>query len=66
MKFPLQIITGTTGLLAAPDSVQDGVGGRDTYVDISFDFSPSTDLYFPSSPCVDLCCLKSICGQISY
>ncbi|KAJ0614396.1 hypothetical protein HanIR_Chr02g0061981 [Helianthus annuus] len=33
MKFPLQcfskIITGTTGLLAAPDSVQDGVWGRD-------------------------------------
>ncbi|KAJ0547666.1 hypothetical protein HanRHA438_Chr08g0359511 [Helianthus annuus] len=33
MKFPLQcfskIITGTTGLLAAPDSGQDGVGGRD-------------------------------------
>ncbi|KAJ0922271.1 hypothetical protein HanPSC8_Chr05g0201761 [Helianthus annuus] len=35
MKFPLQcfskIITGTTGLLAAPDSGQDGVGGRDSW-----------------------------------
>ncbi|KAJ0536096.1 hypothetical protein HanIR_Chr09g0437781 [Helianthus annuus] len=32
MKFPLQcfkITTGTTWLLAAPDSVQGGVGGRD-------------------------------------
>ncbi|KAJ0516341.1 hypothetical protein HanHA89_Chr11g0412821 [Helianthus annuus] len=33
MKFPLQcfpkIITGTTGLLTASDSGQDGIGGRD-------------------------------------
>ncbi|MFS7916233.1 hypothetical protein Hanom_Chr02g00174711 [Helianthus anomalus] len=35
MKFPLQcfskVITGTTGLLTAPDSVQGGVGGRDNF-----------------------------------
>ncbi|KAF5824084.1 hypothetical protein HanXRQr2_Chr01g0045241 [Helianthus annuus] len=33
MKFPLQcfskVITGNTGLLTAPDSVQGGVEGRD-------------------------------------
>ncbi|KAJ0606499.1 hypothetical protein HanLR1_Chr03g0079361 [Helianthus annuus] len=45
MKFPLQcfskIITGTTGLLTASDSGQDGVGGRDRYQPVT-----------PRFPCV--------------
>ncbi|KAF5795524.1 hypothetical protein HanXRQr2_Chr08g0340691 [Helianthus annuus] len=45
MKFPLQcfskIITGTTGLLTASDSGQDGVGGRDR----SQEGRPSLDVY---------------------